>query len=1066
MKIYRLLFAFLLIPILTNLTFATSYTWNGGTSSDWGTSTNWTPNGVPGTSDDVVIVSAGTAPVYDGIAGVTNFTMTSGTLDLNGYAISITGTAAFSSGTINNGIVNCSGSSSTFSGTLFGAKVNAVSASILLSGSRFQSTSYFKKTGSTGNQGGGNNVFQDTCTIINAGTNIFTTKNDTFYKPVYLHNLGSSFVSVSYNSQKSYFKDDVHVKSKSGQGIFFGYYVSGAENYIEENHKIIVDTFTNGFLEIHGLTHNSNSLQELITTGSSTIKIIDCDIDDSLIVQAPSVFFEENHFGDYCSFTKTSGTNNYGKGGNVFSDYVDIINNGNGELGTGSTYPDTFLMPVAIYNTGNSRINMAQLASGHYFADTVWVNSTSGSGIRFCYSCSSLDFASMSKVLIGSSGFSSGSLSFKNLNQLNTDTAYFNLTGTATFDSELSTWNGKLTVTSPYLSLTNNVFNDETFVTKTGSSTNTLQGGNIFNGSTLIVNQGGTLTSAVNYPDTFNSPVTYRLEGLGAFAIGYGTAVNYYGDDVYLYNLNPSSYPLSFQTFGANGKTVFDGDVYVNCTSIGGVYFGAGGTPTLTMTEGHTISVGDTGFTKGPLRIRLFSQEGSTPVNLTTTGSSVLDIEDSEFGGAFTFDGPGFILENDTFNGDCSFTRDTSINHTMTGSTTFYGDVQFVNHGSGTVLFPSSDTYNGNATYVATSTGMLKPSNGTTNYKGNIHLNDPAKVTLGLDYAGGKTILSGYGIQTISSDSTGTIAFRDLKMDKLDGYLTLGRSISIQDSLILNYGVIKTDTFLVDIPSSAVVYGGDDTSYVDGKLKRTGNSAFTFLIGGGGYQQNLSIAATTSSSNQFTAQFHKKEQDFSLFMDTSLIDFISTCEYWELDRSATDSIVVTLQWNLTSCAVDTPLNELLIAAYDGTEWISLGNANITGDRDKGTITAAIKIGPGFINPIRFVKGLHRAKGPIITPSYARLKKELDGAYYSVLWGKLYFKYNEQYRDGILKYRIYDKNRDLVMHGDLSKVFGDNRYLIDCHCLAPGFHTLEVVNDKNEVEKLHFKMGPVNTADCE
>jgi hypothetical protein len=56
---------------------AVSYTWNGSTSSDWNTATNWTPNGIPGIIDNVTINSAAINPCVANGAffGVNNFTL-------------------------------------------------------------------------------------------------------------------------------------------------------------------------------------------------------------------------------------------------------------------------------------------------------------------------------------------------------------------------------------------------------------------------------------------------------------------------------------------------------------------------------------------------------------------------------------------------------------------------------------------------------------------------------------------------------------------------------------------------------------------------------------------------------------------------------------------------------------------------------------------------------------------------------------------------------------------------------------------------------------------------------
>ena len=44
------------------LTAQTEYAWNGSSDNLWSTAANWTPNGVPGTGDDVVIPGTGIIP--------------------------------------------------------------------------------------------------------------------------------------------------------------------------------------------------------------------------------------------------------------------------------------------------------------------------------------------------------------------------------------------------------------------------------------------------------------------------------------------------------------------------------------------------------------------------------------------------------------------------------------------------------------------------------------------------------------------------------------------------------------------------------------------------------------------------------------------------------------------------------------------------------------------------------------------------------------------------------------------------------------------------------------------
>lgn len=149
---------FLLIVFAAALTnvIATSYTWNGG-SSTWNTTTNWTPNGTPGTGDDVTINSASPITLTLGNATSVNTLSVSG-----GSAISFAGgTFGF---TINSGL--------TFSG---GTKISLTTqgaftlgngtATFSLSGN--DASNYFTATSGNGylavnnNSSGSINLFVD-----------------------------------------------------------------------------------------------------------------------------------------------------------------------------------------------------------------------------------------------------------------------------------------------------------------------------------------------------------------------------------------------------------------------------------------------------------------------------------------------------------------------------------------------------------------------------------------------------------------------------------------------------------------------------------------------------------------------------------------------------------------------------------------------------------------------------------------------------------------------------------------------------------------------------------------
>ncbi len=95
-------------------------TWTGLAGSAWSTAGSWSPRGTPTTSDTIVINGGGTQPqVTDADKTILRLVMTSagGTLDLNGFRLTISGDAVASGGVVSDGTVVMSGSARTIQGT-------------------------------------------------------------------------------------------------------------------------------------------------------------------------------------------------------------------------------------------------------------------------------------------------------------------------------------------------------------------------------------------------------------------------------------------------------------------------------------------------------------------------------------------------------------------------------------------------------------------------------------------------------------------------------------------------------------------------------------------------------------------------------------------------------------------------------------------------------------------------------------------------------------------------------------------------------------------------------------
>src|ERR1700761_2301308 len=88
----------------------TNYTWTGASSTSWNTAANWSPSGVPGSADNVTVVTGSNTCKLGASVSINNLTVTSGTLDMNGGTLTVNGTTAqFTAGTVQNGTLTVTG---------------------------------------------------------------------------------------------------------------------------------------------------------------------------------------------------------------------------------------------------------------------------------------------------------------------------------------------------------------------------------------------------------------------------------------------------------------------------------------------------------------------------------------------------------------------------------------------------------------------------------------------------------------------------------------------------------------------------------------------------------------------------------------------------------------------------------------------------------------------------------------------------------------------------------------------------------------------------------------------
>jgi len=732
--------------------------WVSSAAGNWNNTANWsTASGgaggasVPGAADVAIFDGGGgkngncsldMAPTVGGMSVITSYT---GTIDLSGNTLIVTGTATYAKGTITNSgaaaSVSLNATSVTFSGTVFSADITGSSGAILFNGSTFNNPVNVTKTGASTDNSTGGNIFNGATTITNNGGQIQlgNTNRDQFNSVTTFNNNGTYrfYFANGHTGQTTTFASNVTLNTnKSGGGDAWSFFVcEGANTSVSFGGNVTINC-AGSLQSNHRFLQGAGSTA--VFSGSVTINL-----------------------------TNTSGNS--------------LI-----QMGTNG---------VSTYN-GNIVVNNSGSASGISFNANATASSTMSSGNTISIGAGGFSNGALTLTRFVQTGSTAQTL--------NT----FSGTAALVLGPN-SSFGGNVNFVAPTMLLNGVTISGTAYIEKNGSSSDTGAGGNIFNGVTTIVNSGsGYLLLGNTNRDQFNASTTFNITGDYRiyFAYGHAGQTTTFASDVTL-NANKSGGADAWSFFvceGANTSVSFGGNLTINCngsiqsnirflngsgstatfsgtttinltnssagTSIfmgdngtsayngniivnnssaaGGIYFNnRSGSSTLAAT--NTISIGAGGFTGGTLSLPRFTQLGSAPVTLSTfTGTSSLVVgPSSAIGGNVNFVAPQVFLQGCTYGGTAYIEKNGASQNTCTGGNTFNSTVTLVDSGTGTLIMAnaSPDTFNGTLTVENPGSAniLLAQTAAGTQFNGNVILSQPNPGT-GIYFGnnGGTSIMS------------------------------------------------------------------------------------------------------------------------------------------------------------------------------------------------------------------------------------------------------------------------------------------------------------------------------------
>lgn len=280
-------------------------------------------------------------------------------------------------------------------------------------------------------------------------------------------------------------------------------------------------------------------------------------------------------------------------------------------------------------------------------------------------------------------------------------------------------------------------------------------------------------------------------------------------------------------------------------------------------------------------------------------------------------------------------------------TTTTYGQQAEYNSGNNWV-HPGTLKQTG-MNFINSPAGILM-NNGTVWYTGDFHNDGEVNYDTSFAPYPGLSRFQGTSSQTLSGN--GHSSFYNLLFSGAS--FSLQQNITVSHQIDFDKGIIAAQqTTPATMMNTLQMLAGSswinasDACHVDGFVQKTGNTAFVFPIGSGGYYRPVALGATAAVTNVFAARYIYADPSLDGYLRTRKtgdVGEISDKEYWIVLRSAGSSTPqLTLTWDThkTSAPVPTDLSKLQVVRWDGTQWICEGNIATTGDASQGSVTANV-----------------------------------------------------------------------------------------------------------------------------
>ncbi len=190
--------------------------------------------------------------------------------------------------------------------------------------------------------------------------------------------------------------------------------------------------------------------------------------------------------------------------------------------------------------------------------------------------------------------------------------------------------------------------------------------------------------------------------------------------------------------------------------------------------------------------------------------------------------------------------------------------------------------------------------------------------------------------QTITTQG-GTERFHNIVFNKTGGNVTLNATnAEVSGTATFTAGVLNAPnatTERLEFLDNATTTGANNSSYVNGWVRKVGNDDFVFPVGDDGFYAPIAISAPSNTTDHFTATYDRVyPTPYDINLKDVTLDHVGNCEHWILNRTGGSSdVFVELSYdNVRSCGITIGQESALrVARWDGTMWRDHGNVAAT-----------------------------------------------------------------------------------------------------------------------------------------